>query len=122
MAEPAVRVLLVDDDEDEFIIIGDMLRSACADSFELTWAPTYELGYQSILASGCDVCLVDYRLGRQSGLDLIAEVTAKSSHFPVILLTGEGDRAVDLTASKAGAAGYLVKTELTAALLERSIR
>jgi signal transduction histidine kinase len=126
MLEAAVRVLLVDDDEDEYVIVGDLLRAACAaafeERFELTWASTYEQGVQAILAGRCDVCLVDYRLGERSGLDLLAEVTAKSDHPQVILLSGEGDRGVDVTATKAGAADYLIKGELTAASLERSIR
>ncbi len=121
MAKPAVRVLLVDDDEDERVIVGDLLRTAC-DRFELTWRRTYEQGLAAILAEECDVCLVDYRLGERSGLDLLAEVAAKPSHPQVILLTGEGDREVDVTAAKAGAADYLLKGELTAPMLERSIR
>ena len=122
MSEAALRVLLVDDDEDEHVIVGDLLRAACPDRFELTWAPTYELGLQAILASSCDVCLIDYRLGLRSGLELLTEVTAMPGHPQAILLTGEGDRGVDVTATQAGAADYLIKGEMTAALLERSIR
>jgi signal transduction histidine kinase len=86
------------------------------------WASSYEQGLESIRQGCCEVCLIDYRLGEHSGLDLLAEVTAKPSHPQVILLTGSGDRGVDVAATKAGAADYLVKDELTAALLERSIR
>ncbi len=121
MAEGAVRVLLVDH-EDEYVIVGDLLWAACPDGIELAWAPTYEQGLDAILASSCDVCLVDYRLGQRSGLDLLAEMTAKSCRAQKILLTGDGDRGVDETATKAGAADYPVKGELTAALLKRSIR
>jgi two-component system sensor histidine kinase/response regulator len=117
-----VRVLLVDDDEDEYVIVGDLLWAASREGYHLTWAPTYEQGLQAIQATAYDVCLVDYRLGQRSGLDLLAEVTALSNHPQVILLTGDGDRGVDVTATKAGAADYLVKGEMTAALLERSIR
>jgi two-component system sensor histidine kinase/response regulator len=117
-----VRVLLVDDDEDEYVIVGDLLWAANREGYDLTWAPTYEQGLEAIRATGYDVCLVDYRLGRRSGLDLLAEVTARSNHPQVILLTGDGDRGVDVIATKAGAADYLVKGEMTAALLERSIR
>jgi two-component system sensor histidine kinase/response regulator len=122
VGEAAIRVLLVDDDEDEYVLLGDLLRAACADRFALTWESTYEGGLQAILTSGCDVCLVDYRLGARSGLDLLAEITAIPGHPQVILLTGDGDRDVDVTATQAGAADYLIKGELTAALLERSIR
>ena len=122
MAEPAVRVLLVDDDEDEQVIIGDLLRSAGPGRFELSWASTYEQGLRATLDSGCDVCLVDYRLGPRTGLDLLAEVMATPGHPEIILLTGDGDPDVDAAAAKAGAADYLVKGELTAAVLQRSIR
>src|SRR5580704_8687155 len=122
MNEPAVRILPVDDDEDEYVIVGDLLRGAFAGQYDLTWAPTYDQGLQAIIASAYDVCLIDYRLGQRSGLELLAEVTARPSHPQVILLTGEGDRRVDMTATQSGAADYLVKGELTAALLERSVR
>jgi signal transduction histidine kinase len=122
MDNAAIRVLLVDDDEDERLIVGDMLRVACTETFDLLWASTYEQGVESIRQGCCDVCLIDYRLGEHNGLDLLAEVTAKPGHPQVILLTGAGDRGVDVAATRAGAADYLVKDELTAALLERSIR
>jgi signal transduction histidine kinase len=113
---------LVDDDEDEHIIVGDLLRSAHWANFELTWASSYDEGLESILSSRLDVCLVDYRLGERSGLDLLSEVTAKLNHTQIILLTGEGDREIDETATKIGAADYLVKSALTPALLERALR
>jgi signal transduction histidine kinase/HPt (histidine-containing phosphotransfer) domain-containing protein len=122
MDKAVIRVLLVDDDEDERLIVAGLLRVAGAEKFALTWLPTYEQGLAAIRARSCDVCLVDYRLGQRSGLDLLAEVTAEPGHPQVILMTGGGDRDVDLTAAKSGAADYLVKGELTAALLERSIR
>ncbi len=122
MAETPVRVLLVDDDEDEHIIVCGLLRAAHWRQFELTWVSTYDEGLDSILSSRFDVCLVDYRLGERSGLDLLIEATAKSGYAQIILLTGEGDREVDVTATRAGAADYLLKGELTAALLERAIR
>jgi len=121
MATAPIRVLLVDDDEDEYVIVGDLLRE-CTDRFDLSWAPTYEQGVQAILEFRCDVCLVDYRLGERNGVDLLAEVTSESGHAQVILLTGGSDPAVDLAASKAGAADYLFKGDLTTSLLEKSIR
>jgi signal transduction histidine kinase/HPt (histidine-containing phosphotransfer) domain-containing protein len=121
MAESAVRVLLVDDDEGEYVVVGDLLRP-WSGRFDLTWASTYEQGLEAIQALRCDICLVDYRLGSKSGLDLLAEVRVKSNYPPVILLAGEGDRDVDVAATETGAADYLVKGELTSTSLERSIR
>jgi signal transduction histidine kinase/HPt (histidine-containing phosphotransfer) domain-containing protein len=122
LAKPAVRVLLVDDDEDEHVVMRDLLREVGKDRFDLTWVSTYERGLEAMLTSGCDVCLVDYRLGGRSGLDLLAEMTRLENHPEVIILTGVGDLDVDTAATNAGAADFLIKGELTAALLERSIR
>ncbi|HEY8938225.1 MAG TPA: ATP-binding protein, partial [Cyclobacteriaceae bacterium] len=61
-------------------------------------------------------------LGRENGLDLIKFIQDKGVLTPAIVLTGQGDLKVDIDASRYGAADYLVKTELNAASLERSIR
>ncbi len=66
--------------------------------------------------------LTDYRLGARTGLDLLQALQERGSPTPVIVLTGQGDREVDLRAVNAGAADYLAKGEVTPALLERSIR
>jgi DNA-binding response OmpR family regulator len=92
MVKPAVRVLLVDDDKDEYVIVDDLLRAA-PDRYNLAWSTTYEQGLKTILSLGCHVCLVDYRLGEH----WLADVTASSSRPPVIFLTRSGDPAVDVT-------------------------
>src|SRR5580658_6174522 len=90
----AVRVLLVDDDEDEHIIVEDLLRAALGDRFDLTWVSTYTAGLESILSKRFDVCLVDYRLGERSGLELLEEAKPKENNTPIILLTGVGDISI----------------------------
>ena len=96
MAETTVRVLLVDDDEEEYLIVRDLLKADCKDRIDLAWVSTYEKGLEAIVGLLCDVCLLDYRLGGRSGLELLAEVTTAENPAQVILLTGVGDRGVDL--------------------------
>ena len=69
-----------------------------------------------------DLFLFDYRLGDKNGLDLLRTVIGKGIRTPVIMLTGQGDREIDMEAMRIGAADYLVKGEVSATLLERSIR
>ena len=66
--------------------------------------------------------LVDYHLGARNGLQLLSEVVGNGCKTPIILLTGQGDREVDIQAMEAGAEDYLVKSRIDAFLLERSIR
>lgn len=117
-----VRVLLVDDEEDEFILARDLLRRAGGAGFALEWASTFEAGLDLLRDGLTSVCLVDYQLGARTGLDFVREAQMLSSEIPLILMTGHGDRGVDSHAIGAGAADYLDKSELTPALLERSIR
>jgi signal transduction histidine kinase len=116
-----VRVLLIEDDEDDFVLTRGLLAEAGAERYELDWVSSYELGLEQLARREHDVCLLDYRLGAHSGLELLTEACAQDC-IPIILLTGLGDRELDLQAMAAGAADYLTKSELNAALLERAIR
>jgi two-component system, cell cycle sensor histidine kinase and response regulator CckA len=120
-ADAVVRVLLVEDDEEDCLLTRKLLGAAERATFELTWAASYDEALNA-LRSPCDVCLVDYHLGADSGLALIKRAIADGYRGPMILLTGRGDHQVDVEAMRAGAADYLVKGEITAELLERVIR
>lgn len=122
MNRDAIKALLVDDDEDDFIITRDLLSEVEIQKIELVWVDTYEEALSLMSDDQFDVFLVDYRLGQHSGLDLIPQAIKQGCVAPIILLTGQGDHEVDLQAMKAGASDYLVKGQIDAMLLERSIR
>ena len=123
MDDRPIRVLLVDDDEDDYVMTRDLLEE-CADRtpFELEWVSTYHEALKAITRGDYDVSLLDYRLGERTGLELLREALARGARGPMILLTGQGDHEVDLEAMRAGATDYLVKGQVDAPLLERSIR
>lgn len=117
-----INVLVVEDDEDDYILTSALLSEIQTDRFEPDWARTYEEALEKISAAPFDVCLLDYRLGAHNGLELLRETRDLGFDAPIILLTGQGDQEVDIEAMKAGAADYLVKSQINAANLERSIR
>jgi signal transduction histidine kinase len=117
-----LRVLLVGDDEDDFVQTRDLLAEIPGSPFVLEWVPGYAAGREALARQTHDVYLLDYRLGRHSGLDLLAEAVRAGCKAPLILLTGQGEREVDLQAMRAGASDYLVKGAIDAPLLERTIR
>lgn len=120
----ALRILLVDDDEDEYILARTLLadRPFGPPGFILDWVPTYEAALRAFAERRYDIYLVDYQLGDRDGLELLRQAQQMGCPAPIILLTGQGSYAVDIEAMKAGATDYLVKGEVTAPLLERSIR
>lgn len=117
-----IRVLLVEDDEDDYVLTTSLLDEIKTDEFEPVWAKTYEEALDAISANCFDVCLFDYRLGAHNGLELLRAARDGGYNCPSILLTGQGDHEVDIKAMKAGASDYLVKGQITPANLERSIR
>ncbi len=121
MAEPHIRVLLVDDDEEDFLLTGDLLREAETARFELEWVETFEAGLEALSSAKHDILLVDYYLGAQDGLDFLRDPRRVDHPIPVILLTGQDSQDVNLSAIRAGAADYLVKGQIAAAALERAI-
>jgi diguanylate cyclase (GGDEF)-like protein/PAS domain S-box-containing protein len=117
-----IRVLLVDDDEDDYVMTRDMLAELGRGAFLLDWVSSYEEARGTVGRGDHDVYLLDYRLGERSGLDLLREAGGEGRGAPMILLTGQGGDEVDAEAMRAGAADYLVKGRLEATLLGRSIR
>ena len=116
-------ILLIEDDEGDYLITQALLDRAQTIECTLDWVSTYDEGRDAVLTDDYDACLVDYRLGANTGLDLLEEVNAQGGvRAPIILLTGQGDLEVDLHAMEAGAADYLSKDQIDAPLLERSLR
>jgi PAS domain S-box-containing protein len=120
--EEIIRVLLIEDDEDDFIITRDLLAEIPGKKFSVEWVKTYEQGLAIMVLNRHDVCLLDYRLGAYNGVELLRAAVAGGCQSPVILLTTSGHQKIDMEAMEAGASDYLVKSVLEANWLERSIR
>ncbi|MGH2834424.1 MAG: putative bifunctional diguanylate cyclase/phosphodiesterase [Solirubrobacteraceae bacterium] len=121
LSEP-LRILLVEDDEDDFVLTQSMLRAQGHANFDLEWEQTYAPALNAIRSKRHDLYLVDYRLGERTGLELVREAWSGDPSAPVILLTGQDDYEVDLQATQLGVTDYLVKGTIDAPSLERTIR
>ena len=121
MNDNPIRVLLVDDDENDYILTRDWFSEFQMVGCQLEWIDNYQQAENAIAHNNYDIYLVDYVLGSFNGLELLRQAMAKGCSSPMILLTGQGTREIDLEAMKAGAADYLEKSKLNAPLLERSI-
>ena len=120
--EETLRVLLVEDDEDDYILARDLFGEFTGLQVQIEWVKQFAAALQAMSQNRHDICLVDYRLGAQNGIELLRAALDAGCRSPVILLTGQGEHEIDLEAMKAGAADYLVKGRLDSGLLERSIR
>src|SRR6478672_13414714 len=117
-----IRIGIIDDDEDDFFIIKDYLSEIENVNFVIDWINSYKTAIDKIKAGAYHLYFLDYRLGNETGLELLQEATAMQCDSPIVLLTGKGNKAIDIKAMQSGATDYLVKSDLNAEKLERCIR
>lgn len=117
-----IKVLLVEDDPDDYVLFKYSLNEIKDNTYTLTWANNFDSALEIIKKKEHDIYFFDYLLGARTGLDLIQETVALGITAPIIILTGLGNQQTDLKAMELGAADYLVKGEIDTEKLERSIR
>lgn len=122
MTACAANILLVEDDEDDYLLTLDLIEEVADAHYCVTWVSSFEKGIEKLVEGGFDICLVDFRIGGQTGLDFVERANELGLTAPIVFLTGMGDRQTDLAAMHAGAYDFLQKSELSSAILDRAIR
>jgi PAS domain S-box-containing protein len=122
MNKPTIRILIIEDDEDDFFIIREDIQRIPHQQLVIDWCPRYADGVEKMKRREYSIYFVDYFLGAKTGLELLKEAIAAGCQEPIILLTGKGNHTIDMEAMQAGAYDYLIKSELNIEKLERCIR
>jgi two-component system cell cycle response regulator len=117
-----VRVLLVDDDESIALLVRSHLGKLKPVRYKLEWRGTASAGLDALLSERWDACLLDYHIGDESGFDVLRTALQRNVTTPIIMFTSGAGTDVDLATVRAGAADYLLKTELSPSVLSRTIR
>jgi PAS domain S-box-containing protein len=126
MPSNPLRILLIEDDANDSLIIRGLLdqiapQSIGHDSIDARWVRTPAAAYEA-RSTGFVVALIGYRVGATSGVELLRDLKAQGWDGAAIMLTSKGDREADVAAMHAGASDFLIKDGLDATTLERSIR
>lgn len=117
-----ISLLVVDDDEDDFILLKSYLEDLKNFHFHFQWTSDYKSALELMCQNGHDVVVIDYLMGSYTGLELLKAAIDGGCRMPVIVLTGQGSHKVDIEAMELGASDFLVKTDINGEKLERSIR
>src|SRR5882724_7490532 len=119
---PKIRIAIIDDDEYDYSLIKEYIKRIEGNSFIIDWCDDYDKAIKKIKAKAYDLYFVDYRLGHRTGLELLQETSSIGCDDPIVLLTGKGNKSIDIQAMESGATDYLVKGDLNTEKLERCIR
>jgi DNA-binding NtrC family response regulator len=121
MANRVIRVLHVDDIEEEFILMRELLASSEYTTFELHWAPDAATAMRVIQTTPFDVCLVDYYLGKDNGLEFIRTALTQGISTPFILMSGQGNHAINREAIRIGVRQCVDKNDMTTSILVKAL-
>ncbi len=91
-----IRIVVIDDDEDDYFIIADYIKGIEGSNFIIDWCNNYQEAIQKINAREYDIYFIDYRLGSHTGLELLQEINVREFYDPVVLLTGKGNKDIDI--------------------------
>jgi signal transduction histidine kinase len=117
-----IKVLIIEDDEDDFIIVKHYLSKISTTDYDVYWSSDFDFALEDILKNEHDIYLIDHFLGKGEGLDLIKSAREALIDKPLILLTGAKNESVDQEAMKKGASDFIIKSEVKVETLERTLR
>jgi len=117
-----IRVLLVEDDEDDYFLTADYLARCKEPRFKLTWVTNSRDALHALQQKSFDICLLDFILGHENAIDVLEHFKERGIAIPVVILTGQSDTKVDEMVMRAGAADYLTKSEVETPRFMRTMR
>lgn len=116
------RVLVIEDNPGDYVLVEDFLYEQI-EAPTITHAESFEKASSILTKDGqrFDVVLLDLSLSDRTGEGLIHDIVGLCPDIPVIVLTGYADFAFGVKSLSMGIADYILKEELTALILYKSI-
>src|SRR2546421_4183797 len=114
-----VQVLLVEDDDGDAVLVGELLREVGA---SVVVQRARSLTQAKGLISGAACVLLDLGLPDSEGLNGLRQLLQLEPEAAIVMLTGQASEHLGEQAVRAGAQDYLVKGEVAGHMLNRVIR
>jgi signal transduction histidine kinase len=115
-----LQIMVVEDNEGDWVLIKEYLSEYCPKE-SIVHCTSLHAALDTLQEQQFDIILLDLTLPDSFGNESIARVLAHSQEAPVIVLTGYGDRLFSMESLQSGVQDYLLKDEVTSALLFKSI-
>ncbi len=117
-----IHALLVEDNRIEARSTQHSLAAKKEASIEVEWVDQLGLALERLEQGGIDVILLDLNLPDSRGLETFTRLYDRFPDVPVIILTGEHDESIGVTAVENGASDYLVKQQLEGGMLPKIVQ
>ena len=107
-----LRILYVEDDPNDQLIMKHALEKNLPIDFDLTTASTGQEGLNEVEKKKFDLLLLDYMLPGMTGIELLNELQKRKVYTPIIFVTSKGSEKIAVEAIKLGVIDYIVKDEI----------
>ena len=122
MQQRPVKILLVESDREYLDDLRERLSALRQGELDIEWAGELSEALARLTQGGIDAVLLDLDLPDSSGMVTFERAYAFAPDVPIIVLTDEADEKVAMATVQGGAQDYLVKAEVKASVLARSVR
>ena len=122
MSTDPAHILLVEDNAGDARLLRELLAEVGAGRFVLTHVDRLDAGIRCLNRAAFDIILLDLSLPDSQGAETLVRMHAAAQGIPIVLMTGLEDEELGLQLIQAGAQDYLVKGQVTAALLSRALK
>ena len=122
-AQTPLTILIVDDSPEDRVVCRHFLSRHQVAVYDCIEAATGTEALALCQSLSLDCLVLDFSLPDMDGLEFLSALQAQASspRFPVVLLTGHGSEKIAVQAMHCGAQDYVVKGDLSADLLHRTI-
>jgi len=117
-----LRLLLVEDNPGDAVLVREMLRIALDHRVELVHVESLSEACEQVVEVEAACVLLDLSLPDAVGLEAVTQMQAAAPDIPIVVLTGLDDETLALNAVQHGAQDYLIKGRVDEVLIVRSIR
>lgn len=121
LEKEVIRILYVDDDQEDQKLVSSILKTAKKNKYVLETAQTIDEALVK-LKDSYTVFLVGYKPGKDEALNLIKEIKALRKHAPLIMLSGMDSETVDNEVLNLGVADFLIRGQFDGNTLERRLQ
>ncbi len=119
--EQPVQILLIEDSPLFVQLTRKMLDAAKSFQFDVDCVDNLADGIARLAKGGIDAVLLDLTLPDSSGLETFLTLHQAARDVPIVIYTSVDDESLSLTALNHGASDYLVKSEVNANWLGKSL-
>lgn len=121
MTAQVLKLLHIEDDAAQQLLIGHFLESVPDYSFQIVNVDNESAALEEFEKGGVDLIILDYQLAEGDGLSCLREIRRRDPLVPVVVVSGAASPEITAELLRFGADDYLSKHDLSSALLSESV-